>query len=155
MLITITQCKHNKNKKSTKEFLERNLRKVKFEEKGCIGMCSECKKEPIAVVNGKKISGKDDYELLKKLKKVCKLEETDLKIKEEKANKEKNDKKEIEKKSKVKVKARLLGDELYISLPKDVYEKDNLKINFISDEKEEEVISNLKKIIEEKLQKSK
>lgn len=68
----ISLCKNNKGNKKTKEFLERNLRKVKIDEKDCLGMCSDCKKKVVAIVDGKEISAKDEYTLLKEIKKILK-----------------------------------------------------------------------------------
>ncbi|MFB0918000.1 MAG: DUF1450 domain-containing protein [Clostridiaceae bacterium] len=95
----ISLCKNNKGRKKTKEFLERNLRKVKIDEKDCLGMCSDCKKKVVAVVDGKELAAKDDYTLLKEIKKILKKSDnldllvqdikTEIKEKAEKVKEEK------------------------------------------------------------------
>lgn len=128
MLITL--CKNNKFNKETKKLLERNLKKVKFDEKGCLGECSACKKGPVVSVDGKIFSGHDAYDLFKKIKKSDKISDKHF-VKES----EKNEKDEIKKNGKnIKVSAKLLNDELFIQIPTSVFEMDDLKISFITDE---------------------
>lgn len=143
----ISLCKNNKNVKHTKEFLERNLRKIKIEEKGCLHNCSECKKKVIANVDGKDISGKNEYELLKEIKKILKkndmldllTEEIKEKAKEVKEEKEKKDKKKSDKHSKKvsKPKAEFKGNELIITIPDEDFNLEDLKIRVISADESE------------------
>lgn len=119
----ISLCKNNKGRKKTQDFLERNLRKVKIEEKDCIHMCSDCKKKIVAIVDGKELTAKDDYELLKEIKKILKKTDkldllaeeikTEIKVKADKAkadkdksDKDKTDKKKAGKKRKSSKKAK-------------------------------------------------
>ena len=126
--MVITLCKKNKYNKETKKLLERNLKKVKFEEKGCLGECSACKKGPIAELEGKTFTGKDPYELLKKIKKSNKISDKHFI--------DKNNEENTIGSNEIKISARIVNDELFIRLPKEVFEMDDLVISFITDDTE-------------------
>lgn len=68
----ISLCKHSKDVEKTAKFLERNLRKVDIEIKGCIGQCDDCAHNAVAKIDGKDIMAKDAYGLLKEIRKILK-----------------------------------------------------------------------------------
>lgn len=68
----ISLCKHSKDVEKTAKFLERNLRKVDIEIKGCIGQCDDCAHNTVAKIDGKDIMAKDAYGLLKEIRKILK-----------------------------------------------------------------------------------
>lgn len=68
----ISLCKHTKDVEKSAKFLERNLRNVKIEIKGCIGQCDDCDKKLVAKIDGKDVQAKDAYGLLKEIRKYLK-----------------------------------------------------------------------------------
>lgn len=71
----IKLCENTKNVEKIEKFLDRNLRKVDIEIKGCIGMCKNCEKHVVAKVDGKEIIADSAYGLLKEIRKILKKED--------------------------------------------------------------------------------
>ncbi len=56
-------CEHNKGKGKTLRRLEEEFPKLNIKVKDCVKQCGACSKMPMAVVNKKKVTGKDGDEL--------------------------------------------------------------------------------------------
>lgn len=133
----ISLCKNNKNYKHTMEFLERNLRKINFEVKDCLGECSDCKKKVVIVFDGKKISGKDEYAVFKEIKKILKKKDELDYLNEEVKEKAKDKKKEKETSITSKEINGLItlydNGQLVVTLPEEYKKKDfKVKIKYSS-----------------------
>lgn len=103
----VNLCKNTKNVDKVEKYLDKNLKKVDIEVKGCIGMCKDCKKNVVAKVDGKEIVADSAYGLLKEIRKVLKKEEKlNLRKEEEMAKSKKKLKEELLDKAKSKDKAK-------------------------------------------------
>lgn len=103
----VNLCKNTKNVDKVEKYLDKNLKKVDIEVKGCIGMCKDCKKNVVAKVDGKEIVADSAYGLLKEIRKVLKKEEKlNLRKEEEMAKSKKKLKEELLDKAKGKDKAK-------------------------------------------------
>lgn len=122
----IILCKNNKNVKELKEFLDRNLRKVKFEMVDCIGECSNCKKKSIAKIDGKVFTGKDEYSLLKEIRKYLKKND-DLKYLNEDFEEDKKDDKRKDRPVKFRGYYKKTDDRIIVMLPQE-FESENKEI---------------------------
>ena len=67
MPMKIRFCEHNKGKGSVIRRLEEEFPDLNIKVKSCVKQCSVCREQPVAVVDKKKITGKDADDLYTKI----------------------------------------------------------------------------------------
>ncbi|MDD2539577.1 MAG: DUF1450 domain-containing protein [Desulfuromonadaceae bacterium] len=67
MPLKIRFCEHNKGKGKVVRRLEEEFPALNIKIKDCVKQCSSCREQPMAVVDKKKISGKDSEDLYTKI----------------------------------------------------------------------------------------
>ncbi len=67
MTTKIRFCEHNKGKGKVVRRLEEEFPDLSIKVKSCIKQCGCCRDQPVAVVNKKKVTGKDGDDLYAKI----------------------------------------------------------------------------------------
>jgi uncharacterized protein YuzB (UPF0349 family) len=80
-------CDNNKGKGKVLRRLEEEHLDVDVKVKKCLGICGPCADQPVALVNGKKIKGKDGDDLYRRI--VASLDEEGKEVEAEKKGKKK------------------------------------------------------------------
>ncbi len=75
MTTKIRFCEHNKGKGKVVRRLEEEFPDLSIKVKSCIKQCGCCRDQPVAVVNKKKVTGKDGDDLYAKIVEMIREEE--------------------------------------------------------------------------------
>ncbi|MBW4055750.1 MAG: DUF1450 domain-containing protein [Proteobacteria bacterium] len=67
MPLKIRFCEHNKGKGKVVRKLEEEFPDLNIKIKDCVKQCSSCREQPVAVVDKKKVTGKDGDDLYLKI----------------------------------------------------------------------------------------
>ncbi|HIJ88612.1 MAG TPA: DUF1450 domain-containing protein [Desulfuromonadales bacterium] len=67
MTIKIRFCEHNKGKGRVVRRLEEEFPDLNIKVKSCVKQCGCCREQPVAVVDKKKVTGKDGDDLYSKV----------------------------------------------------------------------------------------
>ena len=74
MTTKIRFCEHNKGKGKVVRRLEEEFPELNIKVKSCVKQCGCCRDQPVAVVNKKKVIGKDGDDLYAKIVEIIREE---------------------------------------------------------------------------------